>query len=94
MKLDNIKLIDKVLGDKYNWFEPKEITEPFEGAVALATLPVNVIYRHVNNIVIDVLDDGLTEVLYTGWVMDVLPNRFLAKDYKHDRIIGHLNLSK
>ena len=77
---------------KFNWFKPQEIKEPFEGAVALATLPVKVVYKQVENMVIDILDDG-TEVLYSGYVMDLLPDRFLAKDYKHDRIIGQLNLS-
>lgn len=58
----------------------------------MATLPVKVVYKQVENIVIDILEDG-TEVLYTGWVMDLLPDRFLAREYKHDRIIGQLNLS-
>lgn len=91
----NSKSLSDLSGElcgKFNWFKPQEIKEPFEGAIALATLPVKVVYKQVENMVIDILDDG-TEVLYTGWVMDLLPDRFLAKDYKHDRIIGQLNLS-
>lgn len=64
--------------------------KPFDGAVALATLPVRIIYKKVKNMVVDRLEDG-TEVLYTGFVMNLLPDRFLARDYKRDKIIGQLS---
>lgn len=91
----NSKSLSDLSGElcgKFNWFAPQEIKEPFEGAVALATLPVKVVYKEVENMVIEILEDG-TEVLYTGFIMELLPDTFLARDYKHDRIIGQLNLS-
>jgi len=64
--------------------------EPFINAVAIAELPVNVVYKYVEGLVVDKDETGYEET-YTGLVMEVLPNqRFLERDYKHLKIIGQL----
>lgn len=74
----------------YEWSEDGDKNTPSENAIALAELPVITVYKYVENIIIS--EENGVEELYTGWIMEVLPNqKFLGKDYKHLKIIGCLN---
>ena len=94
-------LSSKLCG-KFNWIDEtdpkygelvKKASEPFENAVALAELPVKIVYKHVEDLITDTEEDGY-ETKYTGYIMEVLPNqKFLASNYKHLKIIGQANLS-